>query len=266
MTVKAIILRTAGTNCDQETAHALRMAGAEPDVVHINQLLSKKVSLDPYRLMVIPGGFSYGDDVAAGKILANELRFKLRSALDEFVAQGKRIIGICNGFQVLVKTGYLPGPAHLRQGYGGPARRSLGEGGNPEPVQSVTLAANDSGRFQCHWVRMRREKSACAWLGNTDLQWELPIAHGEGKFVTQDAKTLAALEKKRQVIFRYQGANPNGSINAIAGICSADGNVVGLMPHPERHVSRSQHPEWTRSLNKTKVPVGLQFFQAAVLN
>lgn len=244
--VKAIILRSAGTNCDQETAHALRMAGAEPDVVHVNQLLSKKVSLDPYRLMVIPGGFSYGDDVAAGKILANEMRFKLRRALDEFVSQGKRIIGICNGFQVLVKTGYLPG--------------------NPERSQTVTLAANDSGRFQCHWVSLRREKSVCKWLRPTDLQWELPIAHGEGKFVTQDAETLSALEKKRQVVFRYQGTNPNGSVNAIAGICSADGNVVGLMPHPERHVSRSQHPEWTRTLNKTKVPVGLQFFQAAVLN
>ena len=246
MSSKAIILRTAGTNCDQETAHALRLAGAEPEIIHVNQLISKKVDLSPYRIMVIPGGFSYGDDVAAGKILANELRFKLRGALDDFIAQGKRIIGICNGFQVLVKTGYLPG--------------------NPDRAQSVTLAANDSGRFQCHWVRLRREKSACSWLSATDLSWDLPIAHGEGKFVTQDAKTLAALEKNRQIIFRYQGANPNGSVNAIAGICSADGNVVGLMPHPERHVSRSQHPEWTRTLNKAKVPVGLQFFQAAILN
>lgn len=245
MSTKAIILRTAGTNCDQESAHALRLAGAEPEIVHINQLLSKKVSLDPYSLMIIPGGFSYGDDVAAGKILANELRFKLREALDTFIAQEKRIIGICNGFQVLVKTGYLPGPA---------------------PDQTVTLASNDSGRFQCHWVTMKREKSACQWLNKTDLQWELPMAHGEGKFVTQDAKTLAALEKNRQIVFRYAGTNPNGSMNAIAGICSADGNVLGLMPHPERHVSRLQHPEWTRDMAKGKVPVGLQFFQAAVLN
>ena len=256
MSVKAIILRTAGTNCDQETAHALRMAGAEPDIVHVNQLIVKNVDLDPYQLMVIPGGFSYGDDIAAGKILANELRFKLREALDEFVAQGKRIIGICNGFQVLVKAGYLPGPAH----------RSQGEGGNSDHAQTVTLASNDSGRFQCHWVRLRREKSACRWLSATDLSWELPIAHGEGRLVAKDHKTLAALEKKRQVVFRYQGANPNGSVNAIAGICSDDGNVVGLMPHPERHVSRSQHPEWTRGVIKSKVPVGLQFFQAAVLN
>jgi phosphoribosylformylglycinamidine synthase I len=244
--VKAIVLRTAGTNCDQETAHALRLAGAEPVIVHVNQLLSKEIALDPYRLMVIPGGFSYGDDVAAGKILANELRFKLRDALDAFVAQGKRIIGICNGFQVLVKTGYLPG--------------------TKERMQTVTLAANDSGQFRCHWVRMRREQSACRWLNNTDLQWELPIAHGEGKFVAQDAKTLSALEKNNQVIFRYRGANPNGSMNAIAGICSADGNVIGLMPHPERHVVRTQHPEWTRGGAIGKIPVGLQFFQAAVQN
>jgi phosphoribosylformylglycinamidine synthase len=252
---KAIILRTAGTNCDQETARALSLAGAEADIVHINQLLSKKMNLEPYQLMVIPGGFSYGDDVAAGKILANELRFKLRDALDKFVTAGKRIIGICNGFQVLVKTGYLPGPAH----------RSSGEGGNPEHAQTVTLAANDSGQFQCHWVRMRREKSACKWLNGTDVTWELPIAHGEGKFVAQDAKTLATLEKNGQVLFRYRGANPNGSTNAIAGITSADGQVVGLMPHPERHVIRSQHPEWSRALSRNKIPVGLQFFQAAVI-
>ena len=254
--VKAIVLRSAGTNCDQESAHALRLAGAEPSIVHINQLLSGQVSLEPFRLMIIPGGFSYGDDVAAGKILANELRFKLRDALDAFVGQGKRIIGICNGFQVLVKTGYLPGPAP----------RSLSGGGTADRAQTVTLAANDSGQFQCHWVRMRREKSACQWLGDTDALWELPIAHGEGKFVAQDAKTLDALEKNGQVVFRYKGDNPNGSSNAIAGICSADGHVVGLMPHPERHVLYTQHPEWTRNANKNKIPVGLQFFKAAVNN
>jgi phosphoribosylformylglycinamidine synthase len=232
------------------------MAGAQVSIIHINQLLSKQVSLEPFSLMIIPGGFSYGDDVAAGKILANELRFKLRRSLDEFIAKGKRIIGICNGFQVLVKAGYLPGPAP----------RSLGEGGNSERAQTVTLGANDSGQFQCHWVRMRREKSVCTWLNNTDPVWELPIAHGEGKFVAEDARTLAALEKNGQVVFRYKGANPNGSVNAIAGICSADGNVIGLMPHPERHVIFTQHPEWTRSTDKSKVPVGLQFFKAAVNN
>src|SRR5207249_1656746 len=126
------------------------------------------------------------------------------------------------------------------------------------------LAANDSGQFQCHWVRLKREKSACRWLNTTDLDWDLPIAHGEGKFVTQDPKTLSALESHGQVVFRYEGRNPNGSVRAIAGICNLQGNVVGLMPHPERHVLRTHHPEWTRQGDHGKVPVGLQFFKAAV--
>jgi phosphoribosylformylglycinamidine synthase subunit PurQ / glutaminase len=241
---RALVLRTAGTNCDQETAHALRLAGAEPVVAHINQLLAKKVTLDDIDLMVIPGGFSYGDDVAAGKILANELRHKLDSVIRPFIARGRRILGICNGFQVLVKTGYLPGTAQAEQ--------------------TVTLAHNDSGRFQCHWVKLKREKSAAKWLNLTDVSWELPIAHGEGKFVTKDDKTLAELEKKGQVVFRYDGVNPNGSVNHIAGICNAEGTIVGLMPHPERHVIRTQHPEWTRTAAGKTDPVGLQFFKAAV--
>lgn len=241
---QALILRTAGTNCDQETAEALRLAGAVPEIHHINELISKKLSLDSYQLVVIPGGFSYGDDVAAGKILANELRFKLGESLGKFIASGRKVIGICNGFQVLVKTGFLPG--------------------NPGGEQTVTLASNDSGQFQCHWVKLKREKSACQWLNSTDVDWDLPIAHGEGKFMARDNKTLGALESAGQVIFRYSTENPNGSMNAIAGICNKEGNVVGLMPHPERHMARLQHPEWTRGADKQGTPVGLQFFKAAV--
>ena len=244
MNTRAIILRTAGTNCDGETAHALREAGAEPDIVHIHRVLGKEVRLMDYDIAVIPGGFSYGDDIAAGKILANELRFRLKDQLEEFIARGRRVIGICNGFQVLVKTGYLPGAE--------------------ERAQTVTLASNDSGQFQCHWVRLKREKSACTWLNGTDAAWELPIAHGEGKFIAQDAATLTELEKRKQVVFRYLGKNPNGSIHAIAGICNEKGNVVGLMPHPERHVAALQHPEWTQRKPSAKPTVGLQFFQAAV--
>lgn len=241
---KALVVRTAGTNCDQESAEALRLAGAVPEIRHINEFIHGPLTLDTYDLMVIPGGFSYGDDVAAGKILANELRFKLGKALHAFIASGRKVIGICNGFQVLVKTGFLPG--------------------NPGGQQTVTLSSNDSGQFQCHWVKLKREKSACQWLNDTEIQWDLPMAHGEGKFMTQDSETLAALEQAGQVVFRYEGQNPNGSVNAIAGICNAAGNVVGLMPHPERHMSRLQHPEWTRGADKNGTPVGLQFFQAAV--
>jgi len=244
--MKALVLRSAGTNCDQESAHALRLAGAEPTVLHINQFLAGHATFDDYKIMIIPGGFSYGDDIAAGKILANELRFKLGDALSRFIKDGRRVIGICNGFQVLVKTGFLPG--------------------NATRTQSVTLAHNDSGRFQCHWVRMKREKSACSWLNLTEATWDLPMAHGEGKFMTQDAALLQELEKKGQVVFRYEGTNPNGSQNAIAGLCNADGNVVGLMPHPERHVNAHQHPEWSRRPSSKIDPVGLQFFKAAVQN
>jgi phosphoribosylformylglycinamidine synthase I len=244
MSAKALILRTAGTNCDEETAHALRLAGADVEVLHINQFISRQRSLDDYQILIIAGGFSYGDDIAAGKVLANELRSKLGSDLSAFIAQGRLVIGICNGFQVLVKTGFLPG----------------GDSGK----QNFTLAGNDSGRFQCHWIQMERENSACSWLNQTDADWDLPMAHGEGKFWPINAKVLAALEKNKQVVFRYRGENPNGSAKKIAGVCNAKGNVVGLMPHPERHVQRTQHPEWTRREKKTGDPVGLQFFKAAV--
>ncbi len=244
MSVRAVILRTAGTNCDQETAHALRLAGASVDIVHINQFISGKRSLDDFQILIIAGGFSYGDDIAAGKVLANELRTQLGEALHTFVSQGKIVIGICNGFQVLVKTGLLPG--------------------NSGTDQTFTLTNNDSGRFQCHWTRMERENSACTWLNQTDADWELPMAHGEGKFWPRDAKSLAALEKNKQVVFRYKGDNPNGSAKRIAGVCNAKGNVLGLMPHPERHVQRTQHPEWTRMEKSEADPVGLQFFKAAV--
>jgi phosphoribosylformylglycinamidine synthase len=244
--VKALVLRTAGTNCDQETAHALRLAGAVADIVHVNALIANKGRLQNYQILILPGGFSYGDDIAAGKILANELRFRLGDVLRLFVTQGRKVIGICNGFQVLVKTGFLPGNGDLRQ--------------------TVSLTCNDSGRFQCQWVRLTRERSVCNWLNETDAQWDLPIAHGEGKFVTLDAETLKALERSGQVVFRYRGTNPNGSVKGIAGICNAQGNVVGLMPHPERHVNALQHPEWTRRSKKreSRDPVGLQFFKAAV--
>jgi phosphoribosylformylglycinamidine synthase subunit PurQ / glutaminase len=244
--MKALVLRSAGTNCDQESAHALRLAGGEPTVLHINQFLNGSQTLDDYKILVIPGGFSYGDDIAAGKILANELRFKLGDALSRFIQNGRRVIGICNGFQVLVKTGFLPG--------------------NATHAQSVTLAHNDSGRFQCHWVRMKREKSACGWLNRTEAAWDLPVAHGEGKFMARDAALLRQLEKNGQVVFRYSGTNPNGSQNAIAGLCNVEGNVIGLMPHPERHVNFEQHPEWTRRERSKLDPVGLQFFKAAVQN
>ena len=246
--IKVLVSRTAGTNCDQETVHALRSCGAQVDLVHLGQLVASPKRLLDYSMWVIPGGFSYGDDVAAGKILANELKYKLPEAVQNFVREGRLLIGICNGFQVLVKLGLLP---------------SL----DGTLTQTATLAHNTSGRFQCQWVGMKTEKSRAQWLNKLPKKFELPMAHGEGKFIAIDKKTLNALEKNKQVVFRYAPKNPNGSQNDIAGICNVSGNVVGLMPHPERYVSAYQHPNWgTQKANGAlpKTTVGLMFWQQAL--
>lgn len=243
--IKALVLKTAGTNCDQETMHALRTCGAEPHLLHLREILKKKQEIFNYSILIIPGGFSYGDDVAAGKILANELKFNLREELRKFVSERRLVIGICNGFQVLVKTGLLPG------------------GESWGFVQNTTLTQNDSGRFQCEWVGVSKVKSKAGWLKNLPVQFELPIAHGEGKFVARDSKTLKEVEKNGQVLLRYHPINPNGSEHSIAGICNPAGNVVGLMPHPERYVSSIQHPAWTSLKPGAKAP-GLLFWEGAV--
>ncbi|OGR83911.1 MAG: phosphoribosylformylglycinamidine synthase I [Elusimicrobia bacterium RIFCSPLOWO2_01_FULL_54_10] len=243
--IKALVLRTAGTNCDQETLHALKLGGAEPHLRHLREILSDGSGLSKYRILVIPGGFSYGDDVAAGKILANELRLKLKAELAKFVDAKRLVIGVCNGFQVLVKAGLLPGDAELSFD------------------QTATLTQNDSGRFQCEWVPVKKEKSRAGWLSALPLAFDLPIAHGEGKFISKNQEFLKHLEKNRQVILRYSPGNPNGSTRSIAGICNESGNVVGLMPHPERYVTSFQHPAWT-SMKAVGSTAGYLFWQGAV--
>jgi len=237
---KVCILRTAGTNCDKETAFAFESAGAEAELVHINRLIALEKNLKDYQILAFPGGFSYGDDVAAGKILANELRNKLVEDLKGFIKQGKLIIGICNGFQILVKAGLLPGNEALKQ--------------------EVSLIINDSGKFEDRWVYLkaqsakRKAQSKCIWTKDLPEIIYLPVAHGEGKFVTQDKAVLARLEKNQQVVFQYcdekggladYPSNPNGSMENIAGICDETGRILGLMPHPERHILSYQHPRWT---------------------
>ena len=245
MTPRALVLRTAGTNCDGETMHALNLCGASPELLHLREIAREPERLFQYSMMVIPGGFSYGDDVAAGRILANELKFKLAEQVRKFVREGRLVSGICNGFQALVKAGLLPG------------------NGAFDLVQSATLTQNDSGRFQCQWVGMRKERSKAAWLRGFPKDFELPIAHGEGKFAVKDPKVLNQIEKNGQVLFRYHPENPNGSAHSIAGICNASGNVAGLMPHPERFVTRFQHPAWSRTKPDGVAP-GLLFWRAAV--
>lgn len=234
---RVCVLRTDGTNCDRETYYAFEQAGAECRMVHVNQLRAGQEKLADYQILVIPGGFSYGDDVHSGKILAVELTSYLREQLQSFVDAGKPVLGICNGFQVLVRTGLLP-------------RGRMGQ-------IEAALMPNDSGHFECRWVRLRVEKSPCIFTRELEGQIiDIQVAHGEGKFFARP-ETLAGLEQNRQVVFRYVDesgrptqdypANPNGSPGAIAGICDPRGLVLGLMPHPERCVEPYQHPHWRRA-------------------
>jgi phosphoribosylformylglycinamidine synthase len=229
--VRTLILRAPGTNCDEETAFAFEQAGSVVDSAHVNQLVRREKPLSHYQILVIPGGFTYGDDVSAGKILANELRLKLGEDIQRFVDDGKLILGICNGLQVLVKAGILP---------------PLVDGDH-----SLTLAGNDSNRFECRWVYLQvNQKSPCIFTGGISALY-LPVAHGEGKVMAK-AETLGRLnvvlcyaDEKGDVQAGYP-YNPNGSVDNIAGICDASGRIFGLMPHPERFIRWTQHPRWTR--------------------
>lgn len=254
---KAIILRTAGTNCDFETKAAFELAGAQADRVHINRLIRKEIRLSDYQMLAVPGGFSYGDDIASGKILANEMKNKLGNDLKEFADSGKPVIGICNGFQVLVKMGILPNDGNF--------------------IQSATLSSNDSDRFEARWISLmvnRKVTQNCLWTRGLPAVFDLPVAHGEGKYIAKDDKSLHELEHRGQVAFRYcdskgkpasdYPANPNGSVNAIAGICNPKGNILGLMPHPERFVYRWQHPGRVQSGKEQEAGWGLQLFVNAV--
>jgi phosphoribosylformylglycinamidine synthase I len=248
-----------------ETCHALERVGAEPARVHVNALMQEPAILDRFQMLVIPGGFSYGDDVAAGKILANQLRLRLAEPLARFRDSGRLILGICNGFQVLVKAGLLPGWNDAR-----------------DAAQPVTLTFNDSGKFEDRWITLSARPGNCVYLRGVD-RLELPIAHGEGKFVCRDGGMLDRLRSAGQIVLRYAAAydqagtaaggdsgellaypaNPNGSQDNIAGICDPTGRVLGLMPHPERHVDATQHPRWTRG-GRSGEGDGLQIFRNAI--
>jgi phosphoribosylformylglycinamidine synthase len=249
--VKVIVLRTAGTNCDKETAQAFIKQGAQAELVHINELKNKKKNLSSYHILAIPGGFTYGDDVASGRIMANELKFSLRDNVLKFIEKGKLIIGICNGFQVLVKSGLLPDSNVLKQ--------------------ETTLNLNDSCRFEDRWIYLKvNKKSPCIWTKNIDDLIELPVAHAEGKFMA-DRNKVDELNKNNQIVFRYvndQGKsaeypqNPNGSIESIAGICDKTGRIFGLMPHPERFIISAQNPRFHRLDRKKNIDGNIIFKNA----
>ena len=249
---KVLVLRTAGTNCDLETASAFKMAGGDPELMHVRDLLSGKAKLFNYGIVAIPGGFSYGDDVGAGRIFANEIKGQLRE-LRGFIRSGRPVIGICNGFQVLVKAGILPQ--------------------TPAGEQVASLSFNDSNRFEARWVRLRINlQSQSLFVKGLPEMIELPVAHGEGKFVVKSPKVLEMLKKTRAILMQYVNEegkftgypeNPNGSLFNIAAITNPEGNCLGLMPHPERYVTRWHHPNWTRQ-TFCKEGVGLELFRNAV--
>lgn len=276
MKPKVLVLKTDGTNCDEETAFAFEMAGGDSKIVHVNELRAKSKKLNDFHILALPGGFSYGDDIVSGKILAIKLTSFFSEELKKFIERkDTAIIGICNGFQVLIRTGLLP-------------FREIGE-------MRTTLTNNDSGRFECRWINLTVEKkSKCLFLNSLHCHPEprsnrgegspkdgkeilrlaqndtvsYQVAHGEGKFFA-DNKTIQLIEQLGLVAFRYVDnagkltqnypQNPNGSINAIAGICDTTGRILGLMPHPERFVKIEQHPNWRRI--KIKEPQGLPIFK-----
>ena len=257
--IKVLILRTAGTNCDQETKVAFELVGAKVESLHVNELIKNKKKILDYQIIAFPGGFTYGDDIAAGRILANELKMKLKDHLHNFLDKNGMMIGICNGFQVLVKLGILPGAVGWKQ--------------------EVTLACNDSGKFEDRWIYLKSPvashqspENRCVWTKGIEDVIYLPVAHGEGKFIAGNSIVLKRLKDNGQIVFQYCDSggrlagypdNPNGSAEHIAGICDMTGRVFGLMPHPERCVFRTQHPRWTRT-RKNTVPDGLVIFKNAV--
>lgn len=240
MKPKVIVLTGYGINCDEETAFAFKIAGAESEIIHVNDLISGEKKLENFQILAFPGGFSYGDDTGSGKALANKIRSNLWNDLIQFIGDKKLIIGICNGFQVLTNLGLLPSD-----------ERDWGK-------RELALRYNTSNRFQCRWVNLKIESDKCIFTkGIKNLT--LPVAHGEGLFFARD-NILKSLNKNNQVVLRYSKEgkkangefpfNPNGSLEDIAGVCDPTGRVLGLMPHPERAIFAASHPDFQESKEK----------------
>jgi phosphoribosylformylglycinamidine synthase len=263
MPPRCIVLRAPGTNCDGETVFAFERAGAQVALVHINRLLEQPKVLDQFQILCLPGGFSYGDDIASGRILANQIYHHLGDHLRSFRDAGKLVLGICNGFQVMIKCGLL-----------------LDE--HPTEGPPATLDWNRSGKFEDRWVDLNTTSPKCVFLREIESMY-VPVAHGEGRFVARSLSILEDLAQRQQIALRYTAtpgqsdcnisvtgepqvgypANPNGSTADIAGICDTTGLVLGLMPHPERHLDRTNHPRWTRG-EGVESGDGLRLFQNAV--
>ena len=258
---RVLVLRAPGTNCDEETAFAFEKAGAVAERVHVNRLIDNPALKDRYQILCVPGGFSYGDDIAAGRILATRLRQHLSDLVDTFAhGSGDRLIlGICNGMQVLMRLGVLT--------------EGVGKSGSAP----ATLTWNNHGRFEDRWVHLVVDETPCVFLRNIERMY-LPMAHAEGKFVAADSNVLDQLREQGRLAIRYargkEGSvedeilafpdNPNGADANVAGVCDPSGRVFGLMPHPERHIDATQHPFWTRRDEQPEYGDGLALFRNAV--
>jgi phosphoribosylformylglycinamidine synthase len=253
---RVLVLRAPGTNCDVETAFAFQMAGAEPISIHVQQLIERPSLADNFQILCFPGGFSYGDDIAAGRVLATQLRIRLKEEIDRFRSEDRLVLGICNGFQVMMRLGIF-----------------FDDESNCPPA---TLTWNKRGRFEDRWVHLKVSHDTCPFLNGID-QIFLPIAHAEGRFVVRDAAAAKRLELKQQIALRYcetDGTtsndtlsfptNPNGAALNLAGLCDESGRVFGLMPHPERHLFPTHHPFWTRREVQPEHGEGFAVFQNAV--
>jgi phosphoribosylformylglycinamidine synthase subunit PurQ / glutaminase len=231
--VRALILHANGSNRDHDAEAALTLAGAEPEIVHVNQLVSGERKLADYHMLIVPGGFSYGDDLGAGVVWALDLKNRLGEAVEKFIADGRPVLGICNGFQALVKAGLLPGSTFT-------------------PERAVTLTYNEMGKFECRWVALQPVAGSVSLFTEGLTEPILcPVAHGEGRVMVKDDATLQQLWTGGLVALTYADeigrpvgypGNPNGSTDGIAALCNPAGNVLGLMPHPENHIFAWQHP------------------------
>lgn len=248
MKPNVLILRAPGTNCDYETAYAFEQAGATTERIHVNRILENPSELDRFQILCFPGGFSFGDDIAAGRVMATKIRVNLFETIQKFREAGKLILGICNGFQILVKSGILIADDEL----GAPA----------------TLTWNKTGVYTDRWTRLEVKSDKCVFLKGIEKMY-LPIAHAEGKFMARDENVLDKLEQEGRLALKYvHEDNPNGAMRDVAGVCDETGRVFGLMPHPERHIDKTQCPNWTRRQNEPGftdlVGDGLQIFKNAV--
>lgn len=250
MKLRALVVTGYGINCERESSYAIEKSGGDATIVHLNKVIESPSILEDYNMLFIPGGFSFGDALGSGKVFSNKMKFRLRYPLEDFVKSGKLVLGICNGFQVLVKMGLLP---------------------VSDFKQRVTMVGNDSGKFEDRWVLLKANKeSPCIFtkgIGHTFL----PVRHGEGKFVASDEATLNELKRDNLVVFQYIDGkgnlagypfNPNGSVENIAGICDSTGRVFGMMPHPEAFHMVQNCPYWTKG--KIKEAQGIHIFRNAV--